>query len=62
MACIFAIMITMTGVLDVADGDAYIYPLAFAGVASELGVLGIAIAGAHVYRLLEAGVPQNGRY
>lgn len=62
MACIFAIMITMTDVLDAVDGDAYIYLLAFAGVASELGVLGIAIAGAHVYRLLEAGVPQNGRY
>lgn len=62
MAGIVGIMIAMTGGMDVADGDAYIYPLTFAGVASQGVVVGIAIAGAHVYRLLDGTVPQNGRY
>lgn len=59
---LLAAMIAMTDVLDAPDGDALIYPLAFAGVAGQFVVLGIAIAGAHVYRLLEGSALQNGRY
>lgn len=62
MAGIFMLMAAMTAFLDVADGDAYLYPIVFLSVASQFVLLAPAIAGAHVYRVLDGTVPQNGKY
>lgn len=62
MAVIFAFMAAMSTLLDVADGDAYLYPIVFLSVACQFALFVPAIAGAHVYRRLEGDAGQNGRY